>query len=101
MLVGALQRSPAEVPEVVAWGLFNAALEQKEYMEPYVAEELARGLLQDAAIAAAFAEALKDPAFAADPARRLVWFYRRSAAWDERMGLVPVFRVDVAPPLAK
>ncbi|MBK7077972.1 MAG: peptidase M14 [Myxococcales bacterium] len=92
---------PKAPDALVAWGLFNAALEQKEYMEPYVAEELARGLLQDAAIAAAFAEALKDPAFAADPARRLDWFYRRSAAWDERMGLVPVFRVDVAPPLAK
>lgn len=91
---------PSAPDALVAWGLFNAALEQKEYMEPYVAEEVARGLLKDPAIAAAFAEALKDPAFAADPARRLDWFYRRSPAWDERMGLIPVFRVDAAPPLA-
>ena len=92
---------PSAPDALVAWGLFNAAFEQKEYMESYVAEELARTMLADPAVAAAFAEALKDPTFAADPSARLDWFYRRSPAWDERMGLIPVYRVDAPPPLAR
>jgi hypothetical protein len=92
---------PTAPDALAAWGFFNAALEQKEYLEAYVAEELARQMLTDPATAAAFAEALKDPAFAAAPARRLDWFYRRSPLWDERAGLLPVYRVDIAPPLAK
>jgi hypothetical protein len=91
---------PTAPDALVNWGLFNAAFEQKEYMESYVAEELARTMLQDPAVKAAFDEALRDKDFAASPARRLDWFYRRSPAWDERVGLVPVFRVDVAPPPA-
>ncbi|MCE9578096.1 MAG: peptidase M14 [Deltaproteobacteria bacterium] len=89
---------PSAPDSLVAWGFFNGALETKEYMEAYVAEEVARTMLADPAIKAAFDEVLKDPAFAASPARRLEWFYRRSPAWDERVGLIPVFRVDVAPP---
>jgi len=89
---------PSAPDALVNWGFFNAAFEQKEYMEPYVAEELARQMLQVPSIRAAFAEALHDPALAASPARRLDWFYRRSEAWDERVGLMPVFRVNVAPP---
>ena len=84
----------------MAWGFFNAALERKEYLEGYVAEELARAMLADPATKAAFEQALQEPAFAADPARRLDWFYRRSPAWDDRVGLVPVYRVDVVPALA-
>ena len=62
--------------------------------------KLARAGLADPATKAAFEQALQEPAFAADPARRLDWFYRRSPAWDDRVGLVPVYRVDVAPALA-
>lgn len=91
---------PSAPDALVAWGLFNAAFEQKEYMEGYVAEELARQMLADPATKAAFDAALADPAFAASPSRRLAWFYRRSPAWDERVGLIPVFRVDTPPPLA-
>lgn len=88
---------PAAPDALVNWGLFNAVFEQKEYMESYVAEELARTMLADPAIKAAFDEALKDKDFAASPERRLDWFYRRSPAWDERYGLVPVFRIDTVP----
>ena len=90
---------PSAPDALVNWGFFNAAFEQKEYMESYVAEELAREMLRDPAVKAAFDEALKDPELAASPARRLDWFYRRSPAWDSRMGLVPVYRVDTPPPL--
>lgn len=86
-----------EPDALVNWGLFNAVFEQKEYLESYVAEELARTMLADPATKAAFDEALKDKDFAASPERRLDWFYRRSPLWDERVGLVPVFRVDAVP----
>ncbi len=89
---------PSAPDSLAAWGFFNAALETKEYMEAYVAEEVARAMLADPATRAAFDEALRDPAFAASPARRLEWFFRRSPAWDERVGLLPVYRVDSAPP---
>jgi hypothetical protein len=88
---------PSAPDALVAWGFFNSALETKEYMEAYVAEDVARVMLGDPAVKAAFELALKDPAFAASPARRLEWFYRRSPAWDERVGLIPVFKVDAAP----
>lgn len=90
---------PAAPDALVAWGLFNTAFERKEYMEPYVAEEVARELLAaDPALQAAFDAALAaDPELAASSARRLEWFYRRHPSWDERLDLVPVYRVAAAP----
>jgi hypothetical protein len=85
---------PTAPDSFAAWGFFNAAFEQKEYMEAYVAEEVARAMLEDPAVKAEFDEALEDEAFASSPQKRLEWFYRRHASWDERRDLVPVFRVD-------
>ncbi|MBX3156679.1 MAG: peptidase M14 [Deltaproteobacteria bacterium] len=89
-----------ELPDsLVQWGYFNAAFERKEYMEPYVAEEMARAMLaKDPSLRAAFDAALAaDSELAQSPARRLDWFYRRSPAWDERVDLVPVFRTSATP----
>jgi len=90
---------PAAPEALVGWGFFNAVFEQKEYMESYVAEEEARAMLaQDAALQAAFDDKLKnDPAFAADKDARLDFFYRRHAAWDERINRLPVVRLEVIP----
>lgn len=90
---------PQAPDSLLAWGEFNNAFEQKEYMEDYVAEDVAREMLaRDPALKAAFEQKLKDdPTFAADPAARLAFFYRRHSAWDERFGLYPVLRVDAAP----
>jgi len=78
-----------------AWGFFNAHFEAKEYMENYVAEEVARQMLATRPeIAAEFRERLaKDPQFAKDPAARLEFFYRRHPSWDERLNVYPVTRV--------
>lgn len=91
-----------ELPDSLAqWGMFNAAFERKEYMESYVAEQVARDMLAaDPSLRAAFDAALAaDPELAASPGRRLDWFYRRSPAWDERVNLLPVYRAQtrVAP----
>jgi murein tripeptide amidase MpaA len=90
---------PRATDSLAAWGLFNNAFEQKEYMEDYVAEDVAREqLAADPALRAEFERRLReDAAFAADPAARLAFFARRHASWDTRYNLYPVFRVDVAP----
>ena len=90
---------PQAPDSLVAWGEFNNAFEQKEYMEDYVAEDVARAQLQaDPALAAQFRKKLADePAFAKDADARLRFFYRRSPSWDERLDLYPVMRMATVP----
>ncbi|NOT89471.1 MAG: M14 family metallopeptidase [Lysobacter sp.] len=87
---------PLAPDSLLAWGLFNNAFEQKEYMEDYVAEDVAREMLaRDPAVRERFERRIKeDPEFAADPQARLEFFYRLHTAWDERFGLYPVMRTD-------
>ncbi|HWS27528.1 MAG TPA: M14 family metallopeptidase [Xanthomonadales bacterium] len=90
---------PQAPDSYAAWGEFNAAFERKEYMEGYVAEEIAVAMLKDdPKVAAEFNQRLaSDPAFAADPGARLDFFARRHASWDERYNLYPLLRMDKAP----
>ena len=89
---------PALPDALVNWGMFNAALEQKEYMEPYVIEVEARKMLEkDPSLRAQFDAAVaSDPALA-KPEAKVKWFYQRHPAWDERVNLLPVFRVQARP----
>ena len=85
---------PQASDSLAAWGMFNNAFEAKEYMEAYVAEDVAREQLKDPAIAAEFAARLaNDPEFAKSPYKRLEFFARRHSSWDERYQLYPVYRV--------
>ena len=90
---------PKAPDSLAAWGEFNTAFEQKEYMEDYVAEQVAREqLAADPKLAAEFREKLKaDPEFAKDPAARLQFFYQRHSSWDERFNLYPVMRTATVP----
>lgn len=90
---------PLASDSLCVWGFFNTAFEQKEYMEPYVAEQVAQQMLaKDPALAAEFRSRLDtDEAFARDPQARLDFFYRRSPSWDERLDLYPVYRVQQGP----
>ncbi len=90
---------PQAPDSLLAWGEFNNAFEQKEYMEPYVAEMVAREMLAtDPALRAAFQQKLKDdPVFAKDPSARLDFFYRRHPSYDGRYKLYPVVRTTAAP----
>jgi len=85
---------PALPDSLVQWGMFNAVFERKEYMEPYVAEQVARDMLAaDPSLQATFAAALAaDPELAKSPRRRLEWFYKRHPSWDERIDLLPIYR---------
>jgi len=87
---------PQAPDSLLAWGTFNNAFERKEYMEEYVAEDVARAQMAgDPALAAAFRKKVEtDPAFAKNPHARLEFFARRHASWDERLNLYPVMRTD-------
>ena len=90
---------PLAPDSLVAWGAFNNAFEKKEYMEAYVAEDVARAqLAADPALAAEFKTRLAaDPEFAKSPAARLEFFARRHSSWDERYNLYPVVRIETVP----
>ncbi|WP_140720183.1 M14 family metallopeptidase [Pseudomonas sp. Hp2] len=90
---------PQAPDSLLQWGEFNDAFERKEYMEDYVAEDVARRMLAaDPALKAEFDKRLAgDAAFAGSPRARLEFFYRRHPSWDERYQLYPVLRTDTAP----
>jgi hypothetical protein len=90
---------PQGPDSMLAWGAFNNAFERKEYMEEYVAEDVAREqMAADPALAAEFRNKVEiDDAFAKNAAARLEFFARRHSSWDERFNLYPVMRANVAP----
>jgi hypothetical protein len=90
---------PQSEDSLAAWGEFNNAFEQKEYMEDYVAEDVARAqLAADPQLEASFKNRLAtDKEFAANPQARLAFFARRHASWDERFNLYPVLRTAFIP----
>jgi hypothetical protein len=96
----AVQLLEPEAPDsLLSWGLLSSLFEGKEYIDPRVLEGLAAEMLKDPKTAAEWATALKDEKFAADGNARYQWWYRRTPYWDERVGLLPYFRVMKAPSL--
>ncbi len=87
---------PRAPDSLAAWGFFNACFEQKEHMEPYVAEQIAREMLDKSPqLRAEFTRRLEqDPVFAGSPDARLDSFLSRHSSRDDRYNLYPVFRVD-------
>ena len=90
---------PQAPDSYAAWGRFNNHFERREYMEAYVAEEVAREMLAgDPAVREEFERRLReDPEFADSPRARLEFFHRRHPSWDERLGLYPVYRAEWTP----
>jgi hypothetical protein len=90
---------PTAPDSFLSWGFMNAIFERKEYMEAYVAEQVAETMLEkDAAARAEFGKRLdSDKEFAHDPEQRLEFFYRRHPAWDTQINQYPVLRVDRPP----
>lgn len=90
---------PQAPDSLAGWGFFNAHFEQKEYMEEYVVEDVAKAMMKaDPSLKVEFETKLREDAkFAADPNARRDFFYRRHPAWDSRLGLYPVYRTEVAP----
>jgi hypothetical protein len=90
---------PQAPDSLAAWGFFNACFEQKEVMEPYVAEQIAQQMLarQPELRGELERQLATDPAFARDPGARLEFFLRRHESWDSRYNLYPVVRVAARP----
>ncbi len=88
---------PKSPDSLVSWGFFNTSFEPKEYMEAYVAEAVGEEMLKkNPEVKKEFERRLADdPAFAASPAQRLDFFYKRSPSWDERLNLYPVYRTEL------
>lgn len=87
---------PQAPDSFASWGFFNAHFEQKEYMEEYVVEQVAREMLAaDPHLSEQFEQRLRDdPEFAKDPDARWDFFYQRHPSFDDQMNLYPVFRVE-------
>ncbi|MFZ6657165.1 M14 family metallopeptidase [Undibacterium sp. TJN19] len=90
---------PLAPDALVNWGWFNNAFERKEYMEAYVAEDVARQqLANDPQLKAAFEKKIaEDSDFAKSPSARLDFFAQRHSSWDNRYQVYPVMRVDNIP----
>jgi hypothetical protein len=91
----AIQLCEAQAPDgFMAWNFFDTVLQYKEYGEDYVVEPLARAMLaKDPALKREFAARLAaDSTFAASPAARSDFFYRRSSWADPEQNLDPVAR---------
>ncbi len=91
---------PRAPDSFAAWGFFNGCFEQKEQLEPYVAETIAATILAgDAKLKKQFEQRVaSDPAFAGDPAARLEFFWQRHDSWDQRYNLYPVLRSEQPQP---
>jgi hypothetical protein len=85
---------PASPDSFFQWGFFLECLQRTEYGEGYILEPMAQAMLtEDPALKAEFeAKLASDKDFAANPAARLDFFYRRTPFYDERANLYPVAR---------
>lgn len=85
---------PESPDSFLQWGFLLSILSRTEYFETYAMEPMARQMLQDdPSLAEQFEAALEDEEFAADPRRRLEWFYGRSPWLDTQYKLYPIGRV--------
>jgi hypothetical protein len=91
---------PEAQDSLVRWGALSSIFEMKTYIGQNKLEELAREMITDEEVHAAWDQALEDPGFAADWRARYMWWYLKTPYWDEQVGLLPVYRV-VDPEIAK
>ena len=84
---------PLAQDSLLAWGFFNRAFEQKEYMESYVAQDVALEMLKTPEIKKEFEAKLKsDKEFADSPDKRFEFFYKKHPSYDERLNKYPVYK---------
>lgn len=85
---------PQAQDSFLSWGFFNKAFEQKEYMENYVAEDVAIEMMKNPEIKKEFEALLKnDQEFKNNPALRFQFFYKKHPSWDERFNKYPVYKL--------
>jgi hypothetical protein len=87
---------PTAPDAFLAWGFFDAILQQKEYFSDYVFEDVAAELLKnDADLRSRLTEKQKtDSTFAASAATQLDFIYRNSPYYEPGHMRYPVFRIE-------
>lgn len=87
---------PASPDSFFQWGFLPQILDDATYMEPYVVAPLAEKMLAaDPDLRAAFeSKLLNEPDFAADPGRRLTWFFDQTPYRDPRYRVYPILREE-------
>jgi len=103
--VAAHMLAPEAPDALLRWGFFDTIFERKEYVEPYVLEPLLPGMIEaNPALADSFAAALiDDPSLEENYWGKILWFYRHTPWWDDRIDVYPVGwtsardRVDALP----
>ena len=85
-------RSPNSL---LKWGFFNSIFEQKEYVENYVMEKMAREMLKNnPKLQEEFNEKIRtDSDFAENSYEMMNWFYSKTAYWDEKLNVYPVGKI--------
>jgi len=85
---------PTAPDSLVAWGTFNAAFQQQEYVEAYVLEPwAAEELTRNESLRREFEARMKDSTFATSPEQRRRFFAERHPSFDKRIREVPILRV--------
>jgi hypothetical protein len=86
---------PATEESFMKWGFFNTVFEQKEYVETYVMEQMAREMIRkDPGLNDRFNQfKSENPEIASDSYAQLQWFYRQTPYYDQSLGLYPVGKV--------
>jgi hypothetical protein len=87
---------PSAPDSFFQWGFFHEVLQRTEYIDGYIIEPTAQRMLEsDPKLREEFTRKLaEDPAFAANPTKRLEWFYEKTPYVDGRWRLYPVARED-------
>lgn len=86
---------PTSKESFLYWGFFAAIFEQKEYVETYVMEKMAREMIKENKALAAEFEAWKKTFGDKHPSpyEQLMWFYRRTPYYDSEWNKYPVGRI--------
>jgi hypothetical protein len=87
---------PQTEESFLRWGYFNSIFEQKEYVETYVMEKMAREMIRENPELKIQLEILKNknPEFANDSYAQLMWFYKQTPYYDQNVGLYPVGKIN-------
>lgn len=85
---------PTGPDSFLSWGFFNRMFEIKEYMEDYVAEDVAIEMLAShPEVAKEFADKLKDESFANDASKRFRFFHQKHPSWDDQYNRYPIMKL--------
>jgi hypothetical protein len=86
---------PVSEESFLRWGFFNSIFEEKEYVETYVMEKMAREMIKENPELKVAFDKLKaeDKAFAENSYAQLIWFYRQTPYYDKSVGMYPVGKI--------